>query len=170
MCFRSRRPTRVLFLTARHKALRLSWTRQHRHWTVDDWKHVAWSDESRFQLNRSDGRVKVWRQPHKFIDLTCQQGTVQDSRGSVMVWGVCIWRDKGPLIRLDTTLIGDRNDNATPHTSRIATEWLREHYSEFRHFRWPPKSPDMNIIEYIWNALKRAVQMRSPYSLTPTDL
>ncbi|GFW16857.1 HTH_Tnp_Tc3_2 domain-containing protein [Trichonephila clavipes] len=23
-------------------------TRKHRHWTVDGWKHVAWSDESRF--------------------------------------------------------------------------------------------------------------------------
>ncbi|GFX06086.1 HTH_Tnp_Tc3_2 domain-containing protein [Trichonephila clavipes] len=35
MGFRSRRPTRVPLLTARHKALRLAWTRQHRHWTVD---------------------------------------------------------------------------------------------------------------------------------------
>ncbi|GFW67883.1 transposable element Tcb2 transposase [Trichonephila clavipes] len=93
----------------------------------------------------------------------------------------------GPLIRLDTTQIGDRyvsilsdhlhpfmfivqsdrlvefqQENATPHTSRIATEWLQEHSSEFRHFRWPPKSPDMNIIEYIWDALQRAAQERSP--------
>ncbi|GFU33210.1 HTH_Tnp_Tc3_2 domain-containing protein [Trichonephila clavipes] len=40
--FRSRRPTRVPLLTARHKALRLAWPRRHRHWTVDDWKHDAW--------------------------------------------------------------------------------------------------------------------------------
>ncbi|GFW96724.1 transposable element tcb2 transposase [Trichonephila clavipes] len=80
----------------------------------------------------------------------------------------------GPLIHLDTTLTGDRyvsllsdhlhpfmpivhfdelgiyqRDNVTPHMSRIATYWLQKHSSEFRHFRWPPKSPDMNIIEYI---------------------
>ncbi|GFT79503.1 transposable element tcb2 transposase [Trichonephila clavipes] len=61
-------------------------------------------------------------------------------------------------------------DNETPHSSRIATELLQEHSSEFRHFRWPPKSPDMNIIEYIWNALQRAVQKRSPPLLAPTDL
>ncbi|GFS81771.1 uncharacterized protein TNCV_2707091 [Trichonephila clavipes] len=60
MGFRSRRHTRVPLLTARHKTLRLAWARQHRHWTVDDWKHVTWSDESRFQLNRADGRVRVW--------------------------------------------------------------------------------------------------------------
>ncbi|GFU97485.1 HTH_Tnp_Tc3_2 domain-containing protein [Trichonephila clavipes] len=46
MSFRSQRPTGVPLLTAR-----LAWALQHRHWTVVDWKHVAWSDESRFQLN-----------------------------------------------------------------------------------------------------------------------
>ncbi|GBL89164.1 hypothetical protein AVEN_255281-1 [Araneus ventricosus] len=60
----SRRPTRVPLLTARRKALLLSWARQHYHWTVDDWKHVTWSDESRFQLYRTDARVRVWRQHH----------------------------------------------------------------------------------------------------------
>ncbi|GBO41356.1 hypothetical protein AVEN_56651-1 [Araneus ventricosus] len=53
----SRRPTRVPLLTALHKALLLSWTRQYYNWTVDDWKHVVWSDESRFQLYRVDGHV-----------------------------------------------------------------------------------------------------------------
>ncbi|GFW39104.1 transposable element Tcb2 transposase [Trichonephila clavipes] len=193
MGFRSRRPTRVPLLTARHKALRLAWVRQHQHWTVKDWKHVAWSDESHFQLNRAD--VRVWRQSHESMDPTCQQGTVQAGGGSVMVWGVCNWRDMGLLIRLDTTLTGDRyvsilfdhlhpfmpsvhsdglgefqQENATPHTSTITTEWLQEHSFEFRHFRWPPKSSDMNSIAYIWDALKRAVQKRSPPPLTPTDL
>ncbi|GBM06925.1 hypothetical protein AVEN_147860-1 [Araneus ventricosus] len=60
----SRRPTRVPLLTARHKALLISWARQHYHWTVDDWKYVAWSDESRFQLYQADARVRVWRQHH----------------------------------------------------------------------------------------------------------
>ncbi|GBM27645.1 hypothetical protein AVEN_49951-1 [Araneus ventricosus] len=59
-----RRPTRVPLLTALHKALLLSWARQHYHWTVDDWKHVTWSDESRFQLYRTDTRVRIWRQHH----------------------------------------------------------------------------------------------------------
>ncbi|GFY20089.1 transposable element tcb2 transposase [Trichonephila clavipes] len=47
---------------------------------------------------------------------------------------------------------------------------VMEHSSKFKHFRWPPKSPDMNIMEYIWYALQRAVQKRSPLPLTPTDL
>ncbi|GFQ89595.1 transposable element Tcb2 transposase [Trichonephila clavata] len=184
MGFRSYRPIRIPLLTAQHKALRLVWARHHRHWTVDEWKHVAWSDEFRFQLNRVDRRVRVRRQLHK---SACQQGTVEVGGDSVMVWGVCSWRKMGPLIRLDTTLTADRyvsilsdhlhpfisivhsdgigeiqQDNATPHTSRIATEGLQEQSSEFRLFRWSPKSPEMNIIEYIWDALQRAVQKRSP--------
>ncbi|GBN67481.1 hypothetical protein AVEN_118454-1 [Araneus ventricosus] len=58
---RSRSPTRVPLLTARYNALLLSWARQHYHWTADDCKHVAWSDESRFELYRTDARVRVWR-------------------------------------------------------------------------------------------------------------
>ncbi|GFS56859.1 DDE_3 domain-containing protein [Trichonephila clavipes] len=49
-------------------------------------------------------------------------------------------------------------------------EWLQEQTSEFRHFRWSTKSPDMSIIEYIWDALQRAVQKRSLLPHTPTDL
>ncbi|GBN80661.1 hypothetical protein AVEN_183805-1 [Araneus ventricosus] len=77
MGFRSRSATRVLLLTARHTALCLAWARQHCHWTIDGWKHVAWLDESRFQLFRADGRVRIWRQTHESMAPTCQQGTVQ---------------------------------------------------------------------------------------------
>lgn len=34
----------------------------HRHWTTDDGKHVFWSNESHFQLYRSDGSVCLWRE------------------------------------------------------------------------------------------------------------
>lgn len=47
MDFWSLWPTRVPLLTARHKALRIALARQQLHWTVDDWKHVSSSDESR---------------------------------------------------------------------------------------------------------------------------
>ncbi|GBL84885.1 hypothetical protein AVEN_200201-1 [Araneus ventricosus] len=55
----SQRPIRVPLLTALNKALLLSWARQHYCWTVDDWKHVTWSDESRFQLYRTDAQMNI---------------------------------------------------------------------------------------------------------------
>ncbi|GFU87052.1 hypothetical protein TNCV_1586401 [Trichonephila clavipes] len=32
--------------------------------TAVEWKHVVWCNESRFQLNRADARIRVWRQLH----------------------------------------------------------------------------------------------------------
>ncbi|GBN98227.1 hypothetical protein AVEN_266602-1 [Araneus ventricosus] len=63
-----------------------------------------------------------------------------------------------------------QQDNATPHASRVATKWLQEHSFDFRHFHWPPKSPEMNIIEDIRDALLHAVEKRSPPPRTPMDL
>ncbi|GBL84863.1 hypothetical protein AVEN_93885-1 [Araneus ventricosus] len=63
-----------------------------------------------------------------------------------------------------------QQDNATHHASKVATEWLQEYSSDFRHFHWPPKSPDTNIIEDIWDALLHAVEKRSPPPRTPMDL
>jgi hypothetical protein len=124
MGFRRRRPTRVPLLNARHKALHLAWARRHRRWTVDDWKHVAWSDESHFQLYRADGRVQVWRQPHKSMDPACQQETVHAVGGSVMVWGMCSWNDM-----IDTTQTGDTyvhilTDQLHPFMSIVHSEGL----------------------------------------------
>ncbi|GFU06938.1 hypothetical protein TNCV_3456101 [Trichonephila clavipes] len=48
------------------------------------------------------------------MDPTCQQGTVQDGGGYVMVWNMCNGRDMGTLIRLDTTLTGDRYKRYLP--------------------------------------------------------
>ncbi|GBO23976.1 hypothetical protein AVEN_109463-1 [Araneus ventricosus] len=63
-----------------------------------------------------------------------------------------------------------QHDNATPHASKVATKWLQEHTSDFRHFHWPPKSPDMNIIEDIWDALLYVVEKRSPPPRASMDL
>ncbi|GBL78762.1 hypothetical protein AVEN_65306-1 [Araneus ventricosus] len=41
-----RRPTCVPLLTKHHRQLRLRWAWEHRGWTMDEWKRVAWSDES----------------------------------------------------------------------------------------------------------------------------
>ncbi|GBM47002.1 hypothetical protein AVEN_131787-1 [Araneus ventricosus] len=63
-----------------------------------------------------------------------------------------------------------QQDNATPHASRVATKRLKGHSSDFRHYHWPPKSPEMNIIEDIRDALLHAVEKRSSPPRTPMDL
>ncbi len=46
----SRRPHRVPLLSAKNRKRRIQFTQTHQNWTIEDWKNVAWSDESRFLL------------------------------------------------------------------------------------------------------------------------
>ena len=53
----------------------------------DYWKHVLWSDESKFNLFGSDGKIMVWRFTMEGYDPKCTVPTVKHNGGSVMVWG-----------------------------------------------------------------------------------
>ncbi len=71
MDYSSRRPHRVPLLSAKNRKPRLQFTQTHQNWTIEDCKNVAWSDESRFLLRHSDGRVRIWRKEHESIDPFC---------------------------------------------------------------------------------------------------
>ncbi len=64
---------------------------------IEDWKNIAWSDESRFLLQHSDDRVRIWHKEHESMDSSCLVSIVQARGGgaSVMVWGIfsylCWW-------------------------------------------------------------------------------
>ncbi|GBM09781.1 hypothetical protein AVEN_101819-1 [Araneus ventricosus] len=59
MGFGSRRPMRVPLLNTRHRAARLAWAREHREWTLEDWKRAAWSEESRFRLLHAYAQIAI---------------------------------------------------------------------------------------------------------------
>ena len=53
----------------------------------DYWKLVLWSDESKFNLFGSDGKIMVWRSTMEEYDPKCTVPTVKHNGGSVIVWG-----------------------------------------------------------------------------------
>ncbi len=70
MGYSSRRQHRVPLLSAKNRKRRLQFTQAHQNWTIEDWKNVVWSDESRFLLRHSDvgsefgvKNMKVWIHP-----------------------------------------------------------------------------------------------------------
>ncbi len=65
MSYSSRRTHRVPLLSAKNRKQRLQFTQAHQNWTIEDRKNIAWSDESRFLLQYSDGRVRIWRKEHE---------------------------------------------------------------------------------------------------------
>ena len=74
----------VPLLSAKNRKLRLQFTQAHQNWTIENWKNISWSDESRFLLQHSDGRVRIWRKQHESMDPSCLVSTVQ-AAGGVMV-------------------------------------------------------------------------------------
>lgn len=57
--YRPQRPRRVPLLLAKNHKLKLQFTQAHQN-RIEDWKNVSWSDESGFQLQHSDSRVRIW--------------------------------------------------------------------------------------------------------------
>ncbi len=57
-------------------------------------ENVAWSDESRFLLQHSDGRVRIWRKEHESMDPSCLVSMVQ--AGGVIMGGYFL-AQFGPL-------------------------------------------------------------------------
>lgn len=70
-----------------HAAARRKWAKEHREWTVKDWKRVVYSDESKFNLHGSDGNQWVWRERGKGFDRRYMDAHEKYGGGSVMVWG-----------------------------------------------------------------------------------
>ena len=60
-------------LTDWHKLIRLNWAKEHKNWSVHDWNKVIWSDESKFNLFGSDGRVYIRRRIGDFHPDCIQQ-------------------------------------------------------------------------------------------------
>ena len=74
-------------LSAKHHKARLDYAHAHKDWTVEDWKRVVWSDETKINCLGSDGRKWVWKRPGEGLSDRLVEGTVKFEEGSVMIWG-----------------------------------------------------------------------------------
>ncbi|XDV15199.1 hypothetical protein PO909_015329 [Leuciscus waleckii] len=55
--------------------------------SMNYWKHVLWSDETKINLFGSDGVHHVWQCPGEEYQEKCILPTVEHGGGSIMVWG-----------------------------------------------------------------------------------
>ncbi|GFV85041.1 transposable element Tc1 transposase [Trichonephila clavipes] len=117
---KSKRPFRVLPLTPEHRQLRLQWCQARSMWNVTDWPKVGFSDESRFVLGTDDNRVRVWRRPVVMRGTLTGQRYVED----------ILRPHVGPFLNGLPGAIFQQDDNARPHTTRVAQDFLH-HFQTF---------------------------------------
>ncbi|KAK3524449.1 hypothetical protein QTP70_029313 [Hemibagrus guttatus] len=67
---------------------------------MEQWKMVAWSDESHFLLHHMDGRVCVRHLPGEHMAPGCTMGRRKAGRGSVMLWAMFCSETLGSAIHL----------------------------------------------------------------------
>ncbi|KAJ1300033.1 hypothetical protein OPQ81_011153 [Rhizoctonia solani] len=166
-------------LTRAHIKACLEFAKVHKDWTVEDWKCVLWSDETKINCLWSDGVHWAWAWPGEKLSDQLIVPTANFGGGSLMFWGCMGWNRTGHGAKIDSQLnkelyveiLADefldsldylrmereevifQHDNARPHKAKMTLEWLKE--NEIECLEWPANSPDLNPIKNLWAELKR---------------
>ena len=167
------RPYVGTVLMDHHCRDRLHWADKHINWTRQDWQTVLFSDESRFALSISDGRIRVYRRMgERYADCCILQRDLFGGGGSMMVWARIGYGYRTRLVVIDGNLNAQKyrdhvlaphivpllqnhdvisvfqQDNGRSYIARDNIQFLRNNNVNFIE-DWPSKSPDLNPIKHL---------------------
>ena len=122
------------------------------------WDNILCSDESKFNLFGSDGKVMVWRMPKEEFDPKCTVPTVKHAGGNVKCWACFSTAGVDTLLFIDGNMTGNmyrdilqknlfesvkklnlgnkwifQHDNDPKHRSYVVAHWLELNLSNGHH-------------------------------------
>lgn len=170
-------------LTSLQKKKRLRFAKDHENWTLDQWREIIWSDESKFEVTVGDERKKVVRNKDEAFHNDCIKRKVKFP-ASVMIWGCMSAQGLGRLHFvegtvnaveyqniLQTSLLPSipslkhhntytfQQDGASCHTAKSTKAWFNR--NQIPTMEWPSSSPDLSPIESLWWKMKKRLR-KSP--------
>ena len=89
------KPTRKPGLSETMRKARLEWCLAHQSWSLEDWKHVIWSDETSVVLCVRRGGYRVWRKPDQSVNKTAIRERWK-GYSEFMFWACFSYDHKGP--------------------------------------------------------------------------
>ena len=123
-----------LVLKQQRRHQRMAWLTAHSpgNYTLQQWRRVLFTDESRYLLYRSDRRQRVYRRCRERYTGQCVVKRDRYSGGGVMLWvGICHGR-KTPLIFIEGNPTAVRyRDVLTP----VVLPFVRRHNVVYQHAR-----------------------------------
>ncbi|GFX97189.1 transposable element Tcb2 transposase [Trichonephila clavipes] len=159
-------------LTSRHRRDRREWETEHVNWRRNEWSSVLFSDESRFSVHPDNRHIFIWRDHGMASPLTGAHTDLYIIRDEPLT--ARKYRDEilRPIAVPYAAAIGDdfllMDDNCRPNRPNLVEDFLYEERIE--QMEWPACSPDMNLIEHVWDALGRRVAGRQPPPQTLQEL
>ena len=174
-------------LTLSHRQQRLAFAVRYRHWTVEQWRHVMFTDEKIFRGEGQRDR-RVWRPPNTRYDPLYIRALNRQSRCKINVWGsiggfILSENEEGELETIDRVFHQIQQtrfdswyfvhhilynyttdqavlafDRAPQHMSRMSQNAI--HNLQINYLIFPPKGADMNPIENVWAEMERLTRNR----------
>ena len=106
------------FISKKNKKARLEFEKKHQSWTVEEWKKVLFSDETKINLFGNDGRRYVRRPKGTGNNSRYQIPTVKHGGGNIILWGAFSWKGVGPIFNIKG------NMNAAMYRDILSEEML----------------------------------------------